>query len=158
MRYLTMLAAVALSICGTPAHAQSVTINPPPTWRACATEGGICASRAGALVRYGAGDRFTAQVVNGKVRCDNPTFGDPAEGTVKACAIASPAAITKPVVAPTPAPAPSPTPAPTDPRARLGINVAGLTYWSSEATTRWSVECSSLALSSIVAEGSDWPA
>lgn len=27
-----------------------------------------------------------------------------------------------------------------------------------EATTRWSVECSSLALSSIVAEGSDWPA
>jgi hypothetical protein len=142
MKHILSWAALALSTCtAAPVAAQSVTIAPPPTWRACVAEGGTCASRAGALVRYGAGDRYTHRVVNGAVKCDNATFGDPIEGVVKTCAIASPAspaAVTKPVVAPTPAPAPVPTPAPsptgTPDRAKLGVNVAGVIYWSGEPT------------------------
>jgi hypothetical protein len=136
MRYI--IAAAAFMLAGS-AAAQSITIAPPPTWRACAAEGGTCASRAGALVRYGAGSAYVHRVVNGAVKCDNPTFGDPIEGTAKTCAIASPAAVAvaKPVA--TPAPSPSPSPSSVAPpvvagRSAQGVNVASLPYWAGEQT------------------------
>jgi hypothetical protein len=143
MRYAMMLPALAGAFLnGNTVLAQSVTITPPPTWRACAAEGATCASRAGALVRYGAGTAYAHRVVNGAVICANYIFGDPAPGVVKTCAIASPA-VSKPAASTAPAPAPVPTPAPTPvtaspasppARAKLGINVASIIYWSGEAT------------------------
>ncbi len=124
-------ALLGLALISSPAISQSVTITPAPEWRACATEGATCASRAGALVRYGAGAAYTHRVVNGAVTCSNNVFGDPAPNVVKTCAIASPAAIPVPTPTPTAAPIPAPV---ADPRARLGVNVSPVNYWQNEPT------------------------
>ena len=143
MRHLIVIAVLGLAACtATPALAQSITVTPSPTWRDCATEGATCGSRAGALVRYGVGATYVHRVVNGAVKCDNPTFGDPASNRVKTCAIASPASTTgpkpTPAAAPLPASVPVTTLAPVRPvatgRAALGINVTSVIYWSGEAT------------------------
>ncbi|MFM1988984.1 MAG: hypothetical protein RJA99_1941 [Pseudomonadota bacterium] len=55
----------------------------------CATEGGRCRLPAGvrADVYYGADSRWAVRRgVTGSIACSNATFGDPAWGTVKACA------------------------------------------------------------------------
>jgi len=132
MRY-ALIAAAIFTGWTSPATAQSVTIAPAPEWRSCAAEGATCASRSGALVRYGAGTTYAYQVVNGAKVCANYVFGDPAPGVVKTCAIASPPAVTVPKLTPTAAPVPAPVQA-ADPRAKLGINVANTAYWSAEHT------------------------
>lgn len=132
-RFLVLLVTMTAAFAA-PVPAQQVTITPAPTWRECAKEGGICASRAGALVRYGAGAAYTHRVVNGAVDCGNHVFGDPAPNVAKTCAIASPAAVTVPKPTPTATPAPAPAPTPVDPRDRLGINVSSVNYWQNEPT------------------------
>jgi type IV pilus assembly protein PilY1 len=52
---------------------------------ACAVENGICAIVGTKEVAYGAGNNWKFMTVNANVNCNNATFGDPLQGTVKAC-------------------------------------------------------------------------
>ena len=72
------LAVVASAAVTTPASAQGGYVY-------CAQEHGVCNVPYPTQVRYGAEGQFTARNVNGPVRCDNRTFGDPAYGAVKGC-------------------------------------------------------------------------
>lgn len=53
----------------------------------CAREGGFCHFEGPAIVRYGAGGRFTTRRAFNGIPCTNDAFGDPARGLDKACYI-----------------------------------------------------------------------
>ncbi|AYG61585.1 hypothetical protein QD460_05515 [Rhizobium jaguaris] len=59
----------------------------PAHWRPCASENGFCDFDGRKRVRYGAEGRFTEDVFEDGVDCDNDTFGDPAPGIPKRCYI-----------------------------------------------------------------------
>ena len=56
-----------------------------PRGERCASEGERCRFMGPATVYYGARNRWVKRHVNGTVKCDNATFGDPIVGVVKAC-------------------------------------------------------------------------
>ena len=53
----------------------------------CAQEGGFCRFQGPAVVRYGAGGRFTSRRAFDGIPCTNSVFGDPYPGADKACFI-----------------------------------------------------------------------
>lgn len=53
----------------------------------CAREGGFCRFQGPAVVRYGAGGRFTSRRAFDGVPCTNSVFGDPFPGADKSCFI-----------------------------------------------------------------------
>ncbi|MBD8547941.1 hypothetical protein [Sphingomonas sp. CFBP 8760] len=132
---LKQITAAILPLTGfsaSPLAAQSVTLSPAPEWTTCAAEDAICDAPANGLIRYGAGKKFVYRIAPGPVPCNNATFGDPILGTAKTCAVAIPAGSTVPAhraLSATSSLAPAPI---TDPRARLGINLAPTIYWSGE--------------------------
>jgi hypothetical protein len=75
------------------------------SWTQCATEDGTCRLSGSNQVRYGLNDKFVSKTMNGPVKCNNATFGDPYPGVDKVCQY-------MPASASSPAPAPTPTPAP----------------------------------------------
>lgn len=54
-------------------------------WARCAIEGGRCNFVGRAAVRYGAGNAWIYGTARDGITCTNATFGDPVEGTQKAC-------------------------------------------------------------------------
>lgn len=62
------------------------------TWVRCAAEHQVCRVPYPTQVRYGAGSRWVERVANGKIGCDNKTFGDPNYGVFKACDYFAPTA------------------------------------------------------------------
>jgi hypothetical protein len=62
---------------------------PPQVYRQrglfCAPEGGYCRFQGPAIVRYGAGGRFTTRRAFDGIPCNNNVFGDPYPGADKAC-------------------------------------------------------------------------
>jgi hypothetical protein len=65
---------------------------PPQVYRQprgifCAREGGYCRFQGPAVVRYGAGGRFTSRRAFDGIPCNNSVFGDPFVGADKACYI-----------------------------------------------------------------------
>jgi len=58
---------------------------PQDGWAPCAAEGGRCNFVGKAAVRYGAGNSWAYGTAKDGITCTNATFGDPAEGTQKAC-------------------------------------------------------------------------
>lgn len=73
----------------------TTTTTPPPTttgWTFCANENARCSFTGTRSVRYGAGSSWVTRNVtasNGGVLCANSVFGDPANGTVKRCELAT---------------------------------------------------------------------
>lgn len=60
------------------------------SWRACATEGGVCEFAGTARVRYGANGRYVMLTGNQRLECSVRTFGsDPTPGTRKTCEVES---------------------------------------------------------------------
>ena len=57
------------------------------TWRTCAREEGFCSFRGTKRVRYGARGRYFEGTFRNGVSCDNETFGDPVQGSVKSCQV-----------------------------------------------------------------------
>lgn len=58
----------------------------PGTFTLCALENGVCSLPGPATVRYGANGQYFEQVfAGGNVACTNDVFGDPINGTLKAC-------------------------------------------------------------------------
>ncbi len=55
------------------------------TWTQCASENGTCTFTGTMTVRYGAGSSWYYRVATGSIACNNATFGDPIQGTAKAC-------------------------------------------------------------------------
>lgn len=55
------------------------------TWIKCADENGYCKLPYYAAVRYGANNSYTTMRRGDGIPCNNATFGDPAQGAVKAC-------------------------------------------------------------------------
>ncbi len=55
------------------------------TWTQCASENGTCTFSGTMTVRYGAGSSWYYRVATGSIACNNATFGDPIQGTAKAC-------------------------------------------------------------------------
>lgn len=91
------LALIGLAVFAAPAEARRP---PAGTWQYCAGEGQICNASRGSWVRFGAGWVFVTLQVNGPVRCDTRTFGDPLYGRRKHCEVL--------VVSGPPAPPPTP--------------------------------------------------
>ena len=60
---------------------------PQPRGIFCAQEGGFCRFEGPAIVRYGAGGRFTTRRAFDGIPCTNSVFGDPFPGADKACFI-----------------------------------------------------------------------
>ena len=60
---------------------------PQPRGIFCAREGGFCRFEGPAVVRYGAGGRFTSRRAFDGIPCTNSVFGDPYPGADKACFI-----------------------------------------------------------------------
>lgn len=59
-------------------------------WRPCAAEGGTCAFRGDALVRYGVAGRYAFRTARDGQACDTAAFGyDPAPGQLKQCEIST---------------------------------------------------------------------
>ncbi|WP_418181269.1 hypothetical protein ACNSOL_12235 (plasmid) [Aliarcobacter lanthieri] len=55
-------------------------------WLTCSSEGGTCSFNGTQVVRYGGdGKYYYKNNVNGTIKCDNNTFGDPAPGAIKGC-------------------------------------------------------------------------
>ncbi len=55
-------------------------------WRVCAPEGGQCALRGPAMLRYGGAGRYVYREVSGSLACTNESLGgDPAPGSPKQC-------------------------------------------------------------------------
>ena len=78
-------------------------VTPPANAVNCAVEGGTCTLPAGvtATVWYGAGTTWNNKTgVTGSIGCNNDVFGDPLQGTVKACKYL--ASTTQPVSGPFP--------------------------------------------------------
>jgi hypothetical protein len=64
------------------------TFTPTPTginWTLCAQENGTCTFTGTMTVRYGAGTSWFYRVATNSIACNNATFGDPINGTAKAC-------------------------------------------------------------------------
>lgn len=59
-----------------------------PSLAACAVEGQTCNSTGLVVAAYGADTRWIVRVMNGAFACGNGTFGDPAPGAGKQCAVA----------------------------------------------------------------------
>jgi|GEM_PF-6705078 len=57
----------------------------PGQWVQCARENGVCDVPYSTRVRYGSRGYYTFLDVDGPVRCNNGTFGDPARGALKHC-------------------------------------------------------------------------
>ncbi len=58
------------------------------SWRACATEGGVCEFAGNAKVRYGANGRYITLTGNQRLECSTRSFGsDPAPGARKTCEV-----------------------------------------------------------------------
>ena len=55
-------------------------------WTFCAPEGGVCAVTGTMEVRYGADGAYVYQTLTDGTACTNAVFGDPLQGTPKACA------------------------------------------------------------------------
>ncbi len=55
------------------------------TWTQCASENGTCTVPSTMVVRYGANNSWYYRVVTGSIACNNSTWGDPINGTAKAC-------------------------------------------------------------------------
>jgi hypothetical protein len=53
----------------------------------CAREGGFCRFQGPAVVRYGAGGRFTSRRAFDGIPCNNSVFGDPYPGADKICIV-----------------------------------------------------------------------
>ncbi|KQU53217.1 hypothetical protein ASG67_10430 [Sphingomonas sp. Leaf339] len=110
----------------------------PKYWIDCAKETETCRVPSATRVRYGAAGKFAYRDTTTAIGCGNGTFGDPAPGIVKTCAYGS--ATPAPVMTPAPSPIATPLPAPVSTvtgkpaaaRDRLGLNVAGLTYYGGE--------------------------
>lgn len=64
-----------------PAAAQS-------DWTFCSDEGETCHVGSHAIVRFGTPGRWAHKQVNGEVRCDTRTFGDPSPQRRKSCEVA----------------------------------------------------------------------
>ncbi|MFN0182576.1 MAG: hypothetical protein ACKVQR_02040 [Aquabacterium sp.] len=62
-------------------------VPPPVSQETCAREGGACTVRGHRIVAYGAGDRYLARAVQGRIDCSNARFGDPAPGQAKQCVV-----------------------------------------------------------------------
>ncbi|MEH3085258.1 MAG: hypothetical protein PGN26_01665 [Xylophilus ampelinus] len=62
------------------------------SWTPCAAENGTCAVSGMRTVRYGANGKYVYKTAMGNVACNNATFGDPAMGVVKSCAVDASAA------------------------------------------------------------------
>ena len=62
---------------------------PVVTWTACAGENGTCSFSGTRQVRYGANGNYALRTASSSIACSNQVFGDPAYGTVKACAYSS---------------------------------------------------------------------
>jgi hypothetical protein len=59
-----------------------------PTWRTCASEGGVCEFAGDAKVRYGANGRYITLTGNQRLECSVRAFGgDPTPGTRKTCEV-----------------------------------------------------------------------
>jgi hypothetical protein len=69
-----------------PAPAVAPAAAAAAAWATCASEGGVCDVPGAHVVRYGVEGRHAYKTTTGRIGCDNPTFGDPAEGLVKSCA------------------------------------------------------------------------
>jgi hypothetical protein len=54
-------------------------------WMPCAGEGQVCHLKGTNRVRYGTETENVTKVLTGEVFCANPTFGDPAHGSLKTC-------------------------------------------------------------------------
>ena len=68
----------------------SVSISPPPPssdWTFCAWEGNFCGFAGTKQVRYGADGSYAYKTLTNGTACGNSMFGDPAEGSVKHCAV-----------------------------------------------------------------------
>ncbi len=59
----------------------------PIVWVDCAKEKEFCAFEGSSLVRYGSGDTWVEQQVDGQIDCTNDVFGDPTPGVVKICQV-----------------------------------------------------------------------
>jgi hypothetical protein len=55
------------------------------SWTFCANEGGTCSFTGTKTVRYGANNSWATGTYTSSVGCNNNVFGDPIEGTQKAC-------------------------------------------------------------------------
>jgi len=79
------LTALFLLFTGTSAEAQQQP-KPPKGYNFCANENEVCSFEGTQDVAFGANGRFRYKKgVSGRVTCDDPTFGDPIQGVVKAC-------------------------------------------------------------------------
>jgi hypothetical protein len=83
-KWLTALSLTAITILF-PACAQiNAQVN---EWVPCATEGGLCRVNGEGVVRFGIEGRYEYRSVSGPVMCNTDTFGDPAQGLLKSCAV-----------------------------------------------------------------------
>ncbi len=69
----------------TPTRTRTSTGTGGITWTQCASENGTCTVPSTMVVRYGAGSSWYYRVVTGSIACNNSTWGDPINGTAKAC-------------------------------------------------------------------------
>ena len=92
---LVILSIITYSILGSYTSAPSHTSNRIPSrpegtnasvkWLKCADENLHCSFSGTHEVRYGAAGRYFTKTITDGVSCNNAVFGDPIEGTVKAC-------------------------------------------------------------------------
>ncbi len=76
---------------------------PPEEWVFCADEGDTCTFSGTRTVRYGADGQYNYLEATGSISCNNSTFGDPINGTVKQCHYSSEGTVpTDTPVGPTP--------------------------------------------------------
>jgi hypothetical protein len=68
-----------------PTNTPTATATGGITWTQCAQENGTCTFSGTMTVRYGAGNSWFYRVATNSIACNNATFGDPIQGTVKAC-------------------------------------------------------------------------
>jgi len=61
----------------------------PGTWSQCAAENGTCSFTGTMTVAFGANGKFTYQTLTNGTACTDGVFGDPNNGTVKACYLES---------------------------------------------------------------------
>jgi hypothetical protein len=95
-----------------PTNTPSPTATGGITWTQCAQENGTCTFSGTMTVRYGAGNSWFYRVATNSIACNNATFGDPIQGTAKACYY-SPNGPTPTPNGPTPTAGPTNTPSPT---------------------------------------------
>ena len=89
---LTTVSCTATDATGNSGHGSfDVIVRNPIPWTVCAAEGGVCVFTGPATVRYGANGAYVYNTLTDGTACTNAVFGDPVYGTVKECAISTPA-------------------------------------------------------------------